>query len=83
MIAFRCAGGAASARAFCDRVALFLNAPSLGGVESLVCLPAVTSHAGLTPQQRQDLGIGDDVVRLSIGLEDPDDLWADLDRALR
>ena len=83
LIALRCAGGAEAARAFCDRVRLISHAPSLGGVESLVCLPVLTSHAALSPEDRAAAGIGEDHVRLSVGLEDVADLWADIDAALR
>ncbi|RYG29859.1 PLP-dependent transferase, partial [bacterium] len=58
-------------------------APSLGGVESLIGYPARMSHAGLTPQEREEAGIPDSLLRLSVGIEDPDDLIEDLDRALR
>jgi cystathionine beta-lyase/cystathionine gamma-synthase len=82
MIAFRCAAGADAAIAFCDRVRLIANAPSLGGVESLVSLPRFTSHAAFSPAERLEAGIADDLVRLSIGLEEEADLWADIDAAL-
>ena len=57
-------------------------APSLGGVESLVCRPAVTSHSGMTPDERRRVGVDDRLVRVSVGLEDPDDLVADFERVL-
>ena len=56
--------------------------PSLGGVDSLIGLPALTSHRMLTPAERTAAGISDGTIRLSIGIEDLEDLWADLDRAL-
>jgi cystathionine gamma-synthase len=65
-----------------DRLRLFSIAPSLGGVESLVSQPLTTSHQGLTPHERAQRGISDGMVRLSIGLEDADDLIADLAQAL-
>jgi cystathionine gamma-synthase len=83
MVTFACRGGAPAARAVADRVRLIANAPSLGGVESLLSLPHLTSHAALTPAERAATGITDDLVRLSVGLEDPEDLLADLDQALR
>jgi len=83
LVAFRCAAGAAAARDFCDRVRLIANAPSLGGVESLVCLPVLTSHTSFSPEERAEAGITEDLVRVSVGLEDVDDLWADIDAALR
>ncbi|HET8723322.1 MAG TPA: PLP-dependent aspartate aminotransferase family protein [Anaeromyxobacteraceae bacterium] len=61
----------------------FTLAESLGGVESLVAHPASMTHASMTPAARQRAGITDGVIRLSIGIESPDDLVADLDRALR
>jgi len=82
MVTFRCAGGLAAARALADRVRLVANAPSLGGVESLLSLPLYTSHAYLSPEERSATGVTDDLIRLSIGLEDAADLRADLDQAL-
>jgi cystathionine gamma-synthase len=60
----------------------FTLAESLGGVESLVAHPASMTHASMTPEARRRAGITDSVIRLSVGIEDPDDLVADLDRAL-
>lgn len=82
MLAFEPRGGAAAARRFVERVELFLAAPSLGGVESLVSLPAMTSHAGMDPDERRRSGISDGLVRLSVGIEDERDLLRDLERAL-
>jgi cystathionine gamma-synthase len=65
-----------------DRLKLFALAPSLGGVESLVTQPCTTTHHGLTPEERARRGISDAMLRLSIGLEDADDLIADLNQAL-
>lgn len=73
---------AEAAEAFLQRLRLILPALSLGGVESLACIPARTSHRRLSPEQRQRAGISDGLVRLSVGIEDPDDLIADLDQAL-
>jgi cystathionine beta-lyase/cystathionine gamma-synthase len=64
------------------RLRLWTHAPSLGGLETLICSPARTSHAGLDPELRRRRGIGDGLLRASIGIEDPEDLWADLTRAL-
>ncbi|MCK8515847.1 aminotransferase class I/II-fold pyridoxal phosphate-dependent enzyme [Methylonatrum kenyense] len=75
-------GGVDEATRFVDALELFLNAPSLGGVESLVTQPAVTSHTDLSPAERERRGIREQLVRLSIGLEDVDDLRADLKQAL-
>ncbi len=82
MIAFECRGGVAAAQRLFDRMELAVDAPSLGGPETLVTRPAQTSHVGLGPQGRAALGIGDGLVRMSIGLEAPEDLVADLEQAL-
>ena len=63
-------------------VRLFLFAESLGGVESLITLPSVQTHADIEPEIRERLGVTDGLIRLSIGLEDPDDLTNDLDAVL-
>jgi len=65
-----------------DALKLFAIAPSLGGVESLVSQPALTSHRDLTPALKAERGIGDHLIRLSIGLEDADDIEQDLLQAL-
>jgi cystathionine beta-lyase/cystathionine gamma-synthase len=82
LVTFGCAGGAAASRRLADSVKRIANAPSLGGVESLLSLPVHTSHAMFTAAERAAAGITDDLVRLSVGLEDADDLWQDLDQAL-
>ena len=64
-----------------ERVRLFALAESLGGVESLICLPAAMTHASVPPERRARLGITDSLIRLSCGVEEPDDLIADLERA--
>ena len=69
-------------RAFLERVELFTLAESLGGVESLIEHPAIMTHASVPQVQRETLGISDSLVRLSVGIEDADDLIADLDQAL-
>jgi cystathionine gamma-lyase len=66
-----------------ERTRLFTLAESLGGVESLVEHPAIMTHATIPPEQRAKIGISDSFVRLSVGIEDPDDLIADLEQALR
>ena len=76
-------GGARAAARLLECVQLFAPTPSLGGVESLVTIPVRTSHAGLTPAERKAAGVGDGMVRLSVGIEGVDDLIADLDEALR
>lgn len=67
---------------FVKRLSLFTLGQSLGGVESLCCIPALMTHAAMTPETRQAAGIGDSLIRLSVGLEDVEDLWADLSAAL-
>ena len=69
-------------RRFLERCRLFTLAESLGGVESLVDHPAIMTHASVPAERRAELGISDQLVRLSVGIEDADDLIADLDRAL-
>lgn len=75
-------GGFDAAKRFCERTRLFTLAESLGGVESLVNHPAVMTHASVPVQRREQLGISDALVRLSVGVEDVGDLRGDLERAL-
>lgn len=83
MITFRIDGGASEVNRFLKALNVFLFAESLGGVESLVCHPATMSHATMTPQERARIGITDGTIRLSVGIEDAQDLIEDLDSALR
>lgn len=76
-------GGLESARKFCESTQLFTLAESLGGVESLVNHPAIMTHASIPPDRRAALGITDGLVRLSVGVEDLEDLRRDLNAALR
>ncbi|WP_374556501.1 cystathionine gamma-synthase [Thermomonas sp.] len=82
MLSIRLKGGFEAAKRFCERLELFTLAESLGGVESLVNHPAVMTHASIPPDRRAQLGIGDELVRLSVGVEDVADLRRDLERAL-
>ena len=82
IVSVRIGGGFEGAKRFCERLELFTLAESLGGVESLVNHPAVMTHASIPPTRRAELGIGDDLVRLSVGVEDVADLRADLANAL-
>jgi cystathionine gamma-lyase len=82
MVSIELAGDLATARRFLERVEVFALAESLGGVESLIEHPAIMTHASLPSAQRQALGIGDTLIRLSVGIEDVDDLIAALDQAL-
>jgi cystathionine beta-lyase len=67
---------------FVRRLNLIKPALSLGGVETIICAPAVTSHSKISAEERKVLGIADGLFRLSVGIEDVDDLIADIDRAL-
>ncbi len=82
IVSIRVKGGFEGAKRFCERTHLFTLAESLGGVESLVNHPAVMTHASVPVERRAVLGIHDDLVRLSVGVESLDDLRQDLERAL-
>jgi O-succinylhomoserine sulfhydrylase len=82
MLSFELAGGKAAAFRFLDALKLVLISNNLGDAKSLITHPATTTHQRLTPEQRTALGISDGLVRLSVGLEDPDDLFADIIHAL-
>jgi cystathionine gamma-lyase len=82
IVTFFLKGGLPEARRFLERLELFTLAESLGGVESLVDHPAIMTHASVPPEARARLGITDSLVRLSVGIEDTDDLIADLEQAL-
>jgi methionine-gamma-lyase len=82
MLSFEVAGGDAAALRFLRNLKLIRVATSLGGVESLASLPYNTSHIALSTAQRASVGIAPGLVRLSVGLEDPEDLIRDLDQAL-
>ncbi len=82
MISFDIQGGLPEARRFLERVKIFTLAESLGGVESLIEHPAIMTHASIPAESRKALGISDTFVRISVGIEDGDDLIADLKQAL-
>jgi O-succinylhomoserine sulfhydrylase len=82
MVAFEVKGGKAAAFRAMNALEIFKISNNLGDAKSLVTHPATTTHQRLSPDARAELGIFDNSVRLSIGLEDPDDLMADLDQAL-
>ena len=82
MISFELAGGEPAVEAFLDGLEHFFLAESLGGVESLVAHPASMTHAAMDLEARRVAGIGDSLLRLSVGIEDADDLAADLGAAL-
>jgi cystathionine beta-lyase/cystathionine gamma-synthase len=82
MLAFDLKGGLAAAHRFVDRVRVFLLAASLGGVESLIILPVYGSHYHMSREEQQHAGVQPGTVRVSVGLEDPEDLLDDLKQAL-
>lgn len=83
MISFVVKGGEKASRKLLESVKIFVCAESLGGVESLIELPAVMTHGSVPAETRQQLGIVDGLIRVSVGLESLDDLQKDLDQALR
>lgn len=83
MITFYIKGGLNSARSFLENVKIFTLAESLGGVESLVEHPGIMTHASVPEKRRKELGIDDSLIRLSVGIEDTQDLITDLDQAFR
>jgi len=83
MLAIELAGGAKAVDKCLRKLRLWHHAPSLGGVDSLVSEPRFTSHAGMTTAQRTAIGVPDGFLRLSVGVENADDLIADLEHALR
>lgn len=82
MVTIYLKGGLAESRAMLEKVKIFALAESLGGVESLIEHPAIMTHASVPADQRATLGITDNLVRLSVGIEDVEDLIADLDQAI-
>ncbi len=82
MLSFEMAGGVDAARRFIDATRLPIRAPSLGGVETLLTQPALTSHAGMAREDRARLGIGDGLIRMSVGLEATEEIIEDLGQAL-
>lgn len=82
MVSFTLRGGTAAVRAFVEGLECLTLAESLGGVESLVAHPASMTHASMTPEARAAAGIGDDLVRISVGIEGEEDLLSDLRRGL-
>jgi cystathionine gamma-synthase len=82
MVTFEVEGTGEDARRVSEAMRLFTLATSLGGVESLASIPVLTSHAMISAEQREKMGVTDQMVRLSVGIESADDLIADLERAL-
>jgi len=83
MISVVIKGGIGAAKAMLERTQLFALAESLGGVESLIEHPAIMTHATIPAEDRRARGIADGLVRLSAGIEDVNDLRADLEDALK
>jgi len=77
------AGGIEIAERILRRLNLAVNAPSLGGVETLIGRPSAQSHAAIPAAERVQMGIEDHLLRIAVGIEDTEDLWEDLERALR
>jgi len=71
-----------AAKTFCDSLELGLNATSLGGVETLVSIPVLTSHIKMSPEELRSAHVSEGMVRISVGLEDTDDLISDFRSAL-
>jgi cystathionine gamma-synthase len=82
VVSFEVVGDLWSCAKFIDSVRIPYIAPSLGGVESLIEMPAVQSYWGFGPEKRASIGIKENLVRFSVGIEDVEDIWADLKQAL-
>jgi len=82
MVSFRVKGGLEETKRFFAALKLIFPAESLGGVESLACHPATMTHAAFPPEERARVGITDNLVRLSLGIEESADLLEDLEQAL-
>jgi cystathionine beta-lyase/cystathionine gamma-synthase len=83
MVSFEVEGSGEDARRATEAMRLFTLAPSLGGVESLVSIPVLTSHLMIDPAHREKMGVTEQMIRLSVGIEHADDLIADLEHALK
>jgi cystathionine beta-lyase/cystathionine gamma-synthase len=82
VLSFEVEGSGEDARKVSESLRLFALAPSLGGVESLVCLPVLTSHAMISADHRKKMGVTEQLIRLSVGIENVEDLISDLEQAL-
>ena len=82
MLSFRIKGGHEAACLFCENTKIFTLAESLGGVESLCEVPSSMTHAGIPKDEREAAGVFDDLIRLSCGVEDAEDLKIDVLKAL-
>jgi cystathionine beta-lyase/cystathionine gamma-synthase len=82
VLSFEVDGTGEDACRFAEALQLFTLAPSLGGVDSLITIPVITSHAMIRPEERRKMGVTEQLVRLAVGIENVEDLIVDLDRAL-
>jgi cystathionine beta-lyase/cystathionine gamma-synthase len=82
VLSFRARGGADRALAIARSTKIFNLAASLGGVESLICIPTIMTHGSIPVEEKIALGVTDDLLRLSVGIEDAEDIIADLEQAL-
>jgi cystathionine beta-lyase/cystathionine gamma-synthase len=83
MLACELVGGSEAAKRFTRALHVAVHSASLGGTETLVTLPALTSHAGLSASERSASGISEGLLRISVGIEHSDDLLADFEQALQ
>jgi cystathionine beta-lyase/cystathionine gamma-synthase len=83
MLSFELKNGAEAAERFIQNTTLPIIAPSLGGIETLITRPVTTSHSGLSPEDRQRMGISEGLIRVSVGIEATEDIIEDFDRALK
>jgi len=83
VLSFELKGGVEMAKLFIQNITLPVLAPSLGGVETLITRPATTSHSGMSPEDRQTLGISESLIRVSVGIEATEDIMEDFERALK
>ncbi len=83
VVSFEVHGDLWAAARFIDQVKIPYIAPSLGGVESLIEMPAVQSYWSFGPEKRAEIGIKENLIRFSIGVEDVEDIWEDLEQALK
>ncbi len=83
IVTFQIKGGLEAGRRFLDKLNLFSLTPNLGDSRSIATHPASTTHSKLKPEEREAVGISDGLVRLSIGLEHPEDIWEDIEQALK
>jgi cystathionine gamma-lyase len=83
MISFYIKGGIPVAQKFLQNLKVFALAVSLGAVESLICSPAIMTHASVAKEKREEVGLTDNLIRVSIGIEDTKDLIDDLNNALK